>query len=252
MLNETTVSKLHELRLRTMAQAFNEQANNPGIAGLSFEERFGLIVYSEWAHRRSKRLQLLIKQARLREPQACMEDIDYSPERMLDRGLLSQLTTCSYIAENLNVIISGKTGAGKTYLACALGNAACRNRYSVLFVRLPQLLMDFSLAKGDGSYNKFMRQLKNVKLLILDDWGLNTLDINQSRDILELMETRYQQSSTIFSSQIPVENWHELFSDSTIADAVLDRIVHNSYSINIDGDSMRKKRSRKSSFQSRT
>lgn len=245
MLNEATITKLNELRLWTMAQAFKDQMQNPGVSGLSFEERFGLIVDNEWATRQNKRLQLLVRQAKLKESGACIEDIDYSPDRHLDRGLISQLATCSYITENLNVIISGKTGAGKTYMACALGNSACRNRFPVLFVRLPQLLIDFAIAKGDGSYNRLMKQLKKVKLLILDDWGLNHLDINQSRDILELMETRYQQSSTIFSSQLPIDSWHDLFADSTIADATLDRIVHNSYFIDIKGkDSMRKKRAK--------
>lgn len=241
MLDYNTISKLNELKLRKMAKSFQEQINAPSYEQLSFEERFGLIVDSEWVVRRENRLKALVRQANLREPSACIENIDYASDRKLDKSMILRLSTCSYITDAFNIIITGMTGAGKSYLSCAFGNSACRNRFLTLYIRLPDLLLNLSIARGDGSYKKYISQLKKVKLLILDDWGLAKLDMTQSRDILELMEVRYQHSSTIFSSQVPVDKWHALFADSTIADAVLDRVVHNAYIINIDGkDSMRK------------
>jgi len=212
MLNEDTMQKLHELKLGEMAAAIRNQSQDTSITKLTFEERFGMLVDLEWSKKKSKQLQYLTQKANMKFSNACLESIDYKAERKLNPEVISKLGNCNFLRDSLNIIISGVTGVGKTYMACAFGNAACRQRYSVSFQRVPQLLVDISMSKADGSYRKLMANLKRVKLLILDDWGLNTFDIGQSRDLLELFEARYQSGSTIFVSQINSEHWHELFS----------------------------------------
>jgi DNA replication protein DnaC len=241
MLTENMLTKLHEMRLGVMAQHFRQQTANPAIAQMPFEERFGLLVDVEWAARKSNRLKRLIKKAEYAIPGACVEDIAYHADRKLDKSLIERLASCSYIHEFHNIIIMGPTGAGKTYLGCALGMAASRNFFQVKYVRLPDLLNELSFARADGSYRKVIKQYKQAKLLILDEWLLFPLKESETRDLLEIVEARHNQSSTVFCSQFDVEGWYLKIGEPTLAEAICDRIVHNSYTIVISGDSMRKR-----------
>ena len=242
MLTNETISKLHDMHLGAMARRFREQMDDPAVRDISFEDRFGLLVDAEWATRKSNHLDRIIKKAGYAIPGACVEDIEYLPERKLDKAQILRLASCSYIQEAHNVILLGATGAGKTYLACALGMAASRNFYPVRYIRLPDLLVEIAIARGDGTYREFMKKLKKVKLLILDEWLLYPLKESEARDVLELVEARTKTASTIFCSQMDVPGWHENLYDPTLADAICDRIVHDSYVIQIHGESMRKRK----------
>lgn len=242
MLTENTVSKLHEMKLSVMAQSFREQMTNHELMGLSFEDRFSLIVDAEWASRKSNRLNRLIRSAEYAIPGASVENIEYLPDRKLDKALISRLASCAYVLEANNVIILGATGAGKTYLASALGMAANRSFYAVRYVRLPDLLAELAISRGDGTYRKVMKKYKQVKLLILDEYLLFPLKESEARDLLEIVEARHKIASTVFCSQFAVAGWYAKIGEPTLADAICDRIVHNSYTIKIDGDSMRKRK----------
>lgn len=242
MLKNPTLDKLIELRLHGMAASLREQSRNSEYSELSFEERLGIMADMEILEKQNRSLKTRLSQAKLRLRNACMEDIDYKTRRGLDKSLLKSLGTCEWIKENLNVIITGPCGVGKCYIACALGHRACMNGLKVFYVRSSRLIKDLDLAKGDGRYLKILNKLSKMDLLIVDDWGLSQLDNQASQDFLEIFEDRYDASSTIITSQIPVENWHDTIKNPTLADAILDRIVHNAYKIEMDGDSMRKKK----------
>jgi DNA replication protein DnaC len=243
MIHEQTMQKLYELRLSAMAESYRTQLQDFSTDGLSFEERFGLLVDVEWAKRKNNRLTHLIRKAEFQQTNACIEDIEYHADRKLDRSQMIRLASCQYIHEKLNVIIMGASGAGKTYLACALGMAACRNYLPVKYIRLPELLGELAIARGEGNYRKVMKIYKNVPLLILDEWLLVSLKESEARDLLEIVEARHERGSTIFCSQFAPAGWHTKIGESTLADAILDRIAHNSYKITVEGnDSMRKRK----------
>jgi DNA replication protein DnaC len=243
MLTENTANKLREMHLSVMAAAMKEQMTDPRFQSMSFEDRFGLIVDKEWCARKSNHLRRLVKQAGFSEQGACVEDIEYHPDRNLDRNLITKLSTCNYIAEHHNVMLLGATGSGKTYLACALGMAAIRNYLTVKYIRLPELLTDLAIARGSGTIRKVMTQYKKYSLLIIDEWLLYPLKETESRDLLEIVEARYKKASTVFCSQFDVPGWREKLCDPILAEAICDRIVHDSYTILIEcKDSMRKRK----------
>lgn len=243
MVYEATSSKLIEMRLTNMAEMFRIQQQEERFKAMSFEERFGMLVDSEWSRRKNNHLQKLIRQAGFTDSSACIEDIEYHSDRKLDKDLLNKLSTGNYIQEHHNVIILGAAGAGKSYIGCALGNAACRIRYTVRFIRLPELLTDLASARIEGTFKKFITQYKKISLLILDEWLLCDLHDIEARDLLEIIEARHKRASTIFISQFAPKGWHGKIGEGTLADAILDRIVHDSYTLFINGeDSMRKRK----------
>ena len=240
MLLNPTLEKLQALKLTGMSEALDEQLSSPDIDQLDFEERLGLMVDREITVRNNRRLKTRLKKARLRQ-NACLEDIDYRHPRGLKREQIQQLLGNRWIQEHQNVIITGPTGVGKTWLACALAQKACRDGYTVQYLRLPRLLQDLNLAKADGRYPKLMAGYAKTDLLLLDDWGLAPLNESQRRDLLEVVEDRHNLKSTMITSQMPVEHWHELIGDPTLADAILDRLIHNAHRVPLKGESLRKK-----------
>jgi DNA replication protein DnaC len=231
MLNNPTAEKLKDLKLKVMAQMLNDPDNS--LRELSFEERIGIMVEKEWLSKKNSRIKRLLNSASL-GLNACIEDINYSVDRTIDKKTIQKLSSCSFIEQKLNIVISGKTGSGKTYIACAFGNAACRHGYTVKYFRVPELLLEIQDAKNENRYAKFMTGLQNIKLLVLDDIGLKSYTLEESRDILEIAENRYSKVSTILVGQITHTKWYDLFPDPTIADAIMDRIIHNSYILALD------------------
>ena len=243
MLTETTVSKLREMRLSVMANALKDQLADPQFQNMTFEDRLGLLVDAEWNARKNNHLNKLIRQATFSDPGACLENVEYLPDRGLKQEELLRFSTCNYIQEHHNIILLGATGSGKTYLACALGMAAARRFYAVKYIRLPDLLVEFQIARGNGTIRKLMAQYKKYALLIIDEWLLYPLKETEARDLLEIVESRYKRNSTIFCSQFDIPGWPEKLSDPLLADAICDRIVHDAYTVVIGGkESMRKRK----------
>lgn len=238
MLTHPTSERLAALGLTGMAKALDEQRNQRNVEGLSFEERLGLLVDREAAERETKRLVTRLKSANLRQS-AVIEDLDTKAARGLDKALFAKLASGEWIARRQDLLITGKTGTGKSWLACALGHKACRDDRAVLYWRVPRLLDALALARGDGRFPRLLRTLARLDLLILDDWGLAPLTSQQGRDLLEIVDDRHGRASTIITSQVPVKHWHELIVDPTIADAILDRLVHTAHRLALTGDTLR-------------
>jgi DNA replication protein DnaC len=243
MLVHPTLDKIEQLRLFGMARALREQLQNQKANALNFEERLGLLIDREMTERDNRRLTTRLRAAKLRIS-ASMEDIDYRQPRGLDKQLVLSLASNQWITEHHNLLIIGPTGVGKSYLACALSHKACRDGHVVLYQRLPRLLEELALSHHDGRYRKLMKSLLKADLLVLDDFGLAPLTTEQQRDLLEIIEDRYDRRSTLVTSQLPVKHWHDILAEPTLADAILDRLVHNAYKIELKGESMRKSRSK--------
>jgi len=237
-----TLNQLHQLRLSGMAKALEEQWTLPASHSLSFDERLGLLLDRELAWRDNKRLERLRKHAKLKYAGACLEDLDRRQGRGLDDRQLATLASGDWIRQQHNLLLTGPTGVGKTWLACALGNQACRQGYSTLYLRTPRLLEQLRIAHGDGSFGRTLQQLAKVDVLILDDWALAPLEDNARHDLLEVIDDRAGSRSTVLTSQLPVDHWHGWINDPTVADALLDRLVHSAYRIVMKGESLRRKK----------
>jgi len=241
-MRNQTIEQLHQMKLHTMAAAFKEESERPNNTDLTFEDRFGMLVEREWLFRENRRIDSRLKSAKLKH-QAAIEDIDFRAPRGLDKSVFLSLANCQWIKNNHNVIITGPTGIGKSYLAEALTNKACREGCTARYYRAPRLFQELAMARGDGSYAVLLQKLAKTDLLIIDDWGFATLTDMERRDLLEVMEDRHGIRSTLITSQYPITTWHDIIGEPTLADAILDRVVHNAHKITLTGESMRKTKS---------
>jgi DNA replication protein DnaC len=242
MLAHPTLDQLNTLGLHGLAKGFKELEHRPETRGLDHAEWLGLLLDYELTLRRQKQFETRARVAKLRHS-ASIEDVNFSTHRGLDRALFLKLSVCDWIAEHRNLLITGASGLGKSWLACALGHKACRENISVLYTRMPRLFADLAVAHGDARYARLLKSIARVKLLILDDWGPEALTSNHARDLLEIVEDRYDKGSLIITSQVPINLWHDLIGVPTLADAILDRVIHNAYRIELAGESLRKQRS---------
>ena len=243
MVNEETHQQLVNMRLHGMAAAFREYLDQPGDDALTFAERFGLLVQREWDARQARSLKTRLSGAKLRE-QACLEDLDYRSPRGLDRSVMQRLAACQWVKNRENVLISGATGLGKTWIACALVHKACREDHSGLYLRLPRLLQDIAVARGAGTYPKLMDRLARPDVLVLDDFGLAKLSDAERRDLLEVIEDRHGRRSTVIASQLAIKHWHEIIGEPTVADAILDRLISSAHRIELNGKASLRTRSK--------
>jgi len=240
MLTHHTLDQLRTLRLTGMAEALEQQWRHAAATELGFDERLGLLVDHEILYRENRRLTRLLKDAKLRV-NACVEDIDYRQPRGLKRAEIATLASCDWIHRQHNLCLTGPTGTGKTWLACALGNQACRQGLSVRYLRLPRLFETLRIAHGDGSYPRLMSQLAKTQLLILDDWAIQPLNATHRSDLMEVIEERHGGGATLIASQLPIEHWHDYIGEATLADAILDRLLHNAHRLALKGESLRKR-----------
>lgn len=239
MLTEPTIEKLKALRLDAMAATWKEQGNKPDVNRLSFDERFGMLVDAEWLYRENKRLAKALRDAKLKLSNACVEDLKYDASRELDKAQIRQLVSCRWVAEHHNVLITGSTGTGKTYLACALAQQACRKGHRAIYRRASRLFSELALARADGTYPRLLGRLARADVLVLDDWAMSAITDAERRDLLEVLEDRYGSRSTIVTSQVPPKKWHAHIAEPTHADAICDRLLHNAHRIVLKGPSLR-------------
>lgn len=237
---QQTLDKLYQMKLGGIADSVREQLANPTAGSLSFEDRLALAVDRQWDLKENRALARRLCIARLKQ-QAAIEDIDFRTHRGLDKGVLLSIGECNFIGSHSNIIITGPTGVGKTYIACAIANRACRRSFAVRYYGCGTLLSAATIARGDGSYPALLTRLEKTDLLVIDDWGMYPLDADSARDIFEILEDRVHKGSTLIVSQVPIENWYDIIAAPTIADAILDRLVHNAYRIELTGESMRKR-----------
>ena len=244
MLSMPTEDKLRSLKLYGMLKGFQEQRDQENIKEFSFEERMGLLIDRESIERDNRRLAARLRYAHLRHD-ASVENIDYAHHRGLDRSLIKSLSTGQWLDDHLNILITGPCGVGKSFIACALSHKACLLGHSAIYTRAPRLFNDIALARGEGRYNQMMKSMARTNVLVIDDWGLSMLNETERIDLLEVLEDRYNKQCTIVTSQLPIKNWHEVIGNATLADAILDRLVHNAYTIELKGENMRKVTSKK-------
>lgn len=243
MLTHPLLDKLRQLRCQGMLESLQEQLQQPDMQSLGFEDRVSLMIDREWWFRENNRIKNRLKNASLRQT-ASMEDIDYDPSRGLSKAVMQTLSSCQWIRENQNILLMGPTGTGKSFIASALGHKACLEGFTVRYMRCPRLFQELAVAKGDGRYLKLIQQISKSQVLILDDWGVSPMDDGNRRDLLEILDDRHQRTSTIVTSQLPLKHWHDLIGDPTLADAILDRLIHNAHKVELKGESMRKKKSK--------
>jgi DNA replication protein DnaC len=240
VLNQPTIEKLKALRLEGLLAAWAEQQKAPEVNSLGFDERLGMLIDAEWVCRENKRISRSLKEAKLRITEACVEAIDYPAKRELDRSIIRQLQTCRWVQEHQSVLITGATGTGKSYIACALANQACRRGFRAIYRRAARLFDELKLARADGTYRTALARIARVDVLVLDDFGVASIGDQERNDLLEVLEDRYGLRSTIVTSQLPTSNWHEYLIDPTLADAICDRLVNNAHRITLKGPSRRK------------